>query len=112
MDSDYAANVGRLNAATLASLAAAPGAPANVRILTRNLENSTTLTWSAPPGGLAAAYEVVMRGTDQPYWEQVSQVGNVTRATFNESKDNVIFGVRAVDHKGHRSLVVVPEPQR
>jgi hypothetical protein len=24
------------------------------------------------------------------------------------SKDNVIFGVRAVDAKGHRGLVVVP----
>ena len=25
------------------------------------------------------------------------------------SKDNVIFGVRPVDAKGHRSLVVVPQ---
>jgi hypothetical protein len=28
------------------------------------------------------------------------------------SKDNVIFGVRAVDSAGHRSLAVVPMPER
>jgi len=29
-----------------------------------------------------------------------------------ESKDNVIFGVRSVDAKGHRSVIEVPEPER
>jgi hypothetical protein len=29
-----------------------------------------------------------------------------------DSKDNVIFGVRSVDAKGHRSLIVIPEPER
>jgi hypothetical protein len=28
------------------------------------------------------------------------------------SKDNGIFGVRAVDAQGHRSLVVLPKPER
>jgi hypothetical protein len=28
------------------------------------------------------------------------------------SKDNVIFAVRAVDNEGHRSLPVVPVPER
>jgi hypothetical protein len=28
------------------------------------------------------------------------------------SKDNVIFGVRAVDNEGHPSLPVVPVPER
>jgi hypothetical protein len=28
------------------------------------------------------------------------------------SKDNVIFAVRAVDRSGHRSLPVVPVPER
>jgi hypothetical protein len=28
------------------------------------------------------------------------------------SKDNVIFAVRAVDARGHRSLPVVPLPER
>ena len=58
VDFDYVAHVARLNAATLASLAAAPAPPANVHLLTKDLENDSTLTWEASPGGLAAEYEV------------------------------------------------------
>jgi hypothetical protein len=36
----------------------------------------------------------------------------VTQATLPLSKDNVVFAVRAVDAKGHRSLAVVPMPGR
>src|SRR5438445_12771817 len=46
VDFDYVANVARLNAATLAALALAPAAPANVRIDMRAPSNSTTLTWN------------------------------------------------------------------
>jgi len=42
----------------------------------------------------------------------VKSVGNVTRVTVPVSKDNVIFAVRAVDAKGHRSLAMVPQPER
>ena len=112
VDFNYVADVARLNAATLASLAAAPASPANPRLITRNLENDTTLTWEPSPGGLASGYEVLIRTTEQPYWEQVAAVGNVSRARFSESKDNVIFGIRAVDGNGHKSLVIVPQPQR
>src|SRR5207248_4359998 len=112
VDFNYVADVARLNAATLASLAAAPVSPANPRLITRNLENDTTLTWEPSPGGLASGYEVLIRTTEQPHWEQVAAVGNVSRARFSESKDNVIFGIRAVDGNGHKSLVVVPQPQR
>jgi hypothetical protein len=28
------------------------------------------------------------------------------------SKDNVIFAVRAIDKEGHRSVAVVPSPER
>jgi len=38
--------------------------------------------------------------------------GNVTQATLPISKDNVIFAVQATDAKGHRSLPVVPVPER
>ena len=38
--------------------------------------------------------------------------GNVTQATLPLSKDNVIFAVQAIDAKGHRSLAVVPVPER
>jgi len=92
--------------------AEAPAAPANVRLQTKALENDSTLTWEASPGGLAAEYEVLWRATSSPEWEQVQNVGSVTRATVKLSKDNVIFGVRAVDRAGHRSMPVVPVPER
>jgi hypothetical protein len=42
----------------------------------------------------------------------VEKVGNVLRTTVKLSKDNVIFAVRAVDAEGHRSLPIVPLPER
>jgi hypothetical protein len=112
VDFDYVAHVARLNAATLASLASAPAPPANVHLLTKDLENDSTLTWENSPGGLASGYEVVWRATTSPEWEHVEKVGSVTRSTLKLSKDNVIFAVRAVDAQGHRSLPVVPVPER
>ena len=69
VDYDYTANVARLNAATLASLASAPAPPANVRILTKELQNDSTLAWEASPGGLATGYEVLWRDTTAGDWE-------------------------------------------
>jgi len=112
VDFDYVAHVARLNAATLAALAAAPAPPANVHLLTKGLENDSTLSWDASPGGLATAYEVVWRATTSPEWEHAQNVGNVMRTTMKMSKDNVIFAVRALDAAGHRSLPVVPTPER
>jgi len=112
VDYDYVSHVARLNAATLASLAAAPAQPANVNILTTDLENDTTLTWEASPGGLATEYEVLWRATTSSAWEHAQNVGSATRATLKLSKDNVIFAVRALDKAGHRSLPVVPVPER
>jgi Zn-dependent M28 family amino/carboxypeptidase len=107
---DYVAHVARLNAATLASLASAPAPPASVKILTKNLENDTTLTWEPSTG--ATAYEVVWRSTNAADWEYVQAVSSGARATLKVSKDNVVFGVRALDQAGHRSLPAVPEPER
>lgn len=107
---DYVADVARLNAATLASLASAPAPPARVRLQTKELENDSTLTWEASAG--SASYEILWRDTTSPEWEHAQPAGNVTRATLPLSKDNVIFAVRAVDSMGHRSLPVVPQPER
>ncbi len=106
----YVAHVAQLNAATLASLAAAPAPPGNVRLLTKNLENDSTLTWD--PAARATAYEVLWRETSSPDWDHEEGVGNVNRATLKLSKDNVIFAVRSVDAEGHRSLPVLPMPER
>jgi len=109
VDFDYVARVARLNAATLASLASAPARPSNVKMLTKVLENDTTLKWDPVPG--AASYDVIWRATAVPDWEHLETV-TAARATLHVSKDNVIFAVRAVDTAGHRSLPVVSEPER
>jgi acetylornithine deacetylase/succinyl-diaminopimelate desuccinylase-like protein len=112
VDFDYVEHVARLNAATLASLASAPAPPANVHLLTKDLENDSILTWEASPGGRGAGYEILWRATTSPEWEHVQKVGSDLRTTLKLSKDNVIFAVRAVDAEGHRSLPVVPSPAR
>jgi hypothetical protein len=110
VDFDYVARVARLNALTLAALAAAPAPPSAVKVVTTNLDNNTTLKWEASEG--ASGYEVVWRDTSAPNWEHVKNVGDTTTTTLDISKDNVIFAVRAVDKAGHRSLPVVPVPER
>ncbi|MGA8044136.1 MAG: M28 family metallopeptidase [Terracidiphilus sp.] len=113
VDFHYVAQVARLNAATLATLAAAPGPPEHVKIEMKGLENGTTLTWEAPTGGRVAHYQVVWRETTAPDWQYGKTVdppaaGSDVRVTVPISKDNVVFGVRSVDAQGHASLVKVP----
>ena len=109
---DYVADVARLNAAVLASLASAPAPPQNVRLQTKGLENDSTLVWDPPSDNRAVGYEVLWRPTAAPDWEKSRNVGKVSKATIPESKDNVIFAVQAVDEAGHRSLPIVPVPER
>jgi hypothetical protein len=110
VDFGYVARVARLNAVALAALAAAPAPPAAVKVVTTNLDNNTTLKWGASEG--ATGYEVIWRETSAPTWEHVKSVGDTTTTTLEISKDNVIFAVRAVDKAGHKSLPVVPAPER
>ncbi|UNO43020.1 M28 family metallopeptidase [Streptomyces sp. MST-110588] len=111
-DFGYIARVARVNAAALWSQAQAPRAPRNVKILTTAPGNSTELTWERVTEPDAAGYEVVWRGTTEPEWTHVVEVGEVTRYTVGLSKDNVLFGVRAVGRRGHRGPVAFPAPQR
>jgi len=109
-DFGYIANVARLNAATLATLALAPGLPQNVRVLTSSVDNNTILTWEPPTGFPAnATYEVVMRDTTAPAWTSVMAVPghDATRISIPISKDNVTFGVRTTDGV-HSSQAVYP----
>ncbi len=118
VDPEYVANVARLNAATLAVLALAPGLPRNVRVHTEALDNNTLLTWDAPAGFPAGAgYEVVWRSTDAAIWTEFQAVpaqpaGKAISVTLPISKDDFIFGVRSVDAAGHRSLAVYPTATR
>lgn len=113
LDYPYLAQVARVNCAALATLALAPDVPERVVIVTRNFTNDTTLQWSANSDPNIAGYEVVWRDTSSPLWTHVRKIGKVNSYTFpGLSKDNQIFGVRAVDRAGHRSPVAYPRPGR
>jgi Peptidase family M28 len=110
-DFDYIANVARLNSATLATLASAPGQPQKVAVLNPPYDTRTVLRWEKPAGFPAGAtFEVVYRDTYQPDWTDVVSAGTDTTIALPMSKDNVIFGVRSVDAAGHRSAAVYPVP--
>ena len=114
VDFAYVAQVARLNAATLATLAASPGIPTELKIVTTKLDNDSTFTWKAPAGAAASLhYELLWRETTAPDWQYVQSVpspadGGPVTVTVPISKDNVVFGVRAVDAAGHRGLVTTP----
>lgn len=110
VDFQYVAQVTRVNAAALASLALAPSAPKNVEMEMR-LENDTTLRWDANKEPDLAGYQIVWRETTSPVWQHRISVGNATRYTLKRvSKDNYIFGVRAVDKEGNPSPAIHARP--
>jgi len=112
VDFAYVANVARVNAAALASLAWAPSRPKSVVILTARLSNDTDLKWEPNKEPDLAGYEIVWRDTISPVWTNSKPVGNVTSFTIKGmSKDNFFFGVRAIDKDGNRSPVSYPKPQ-
>lgn len=113
VDFDYVAQVARMNAAVLGTLASAPGIPRNVKMEARMQDNNSQITWDAPagmPGG--ASFEVVWRDTEAPTWTNFVSAGTKTSIKLPMSKDNVTFGVRSVDAAGHRSAAVLPMPAR
>jgi hypothetical protein len=111
-DFAYIGRVARVNAAVLWSLAQGPGTPTGVQILTSRLTNDTDLVWTRGPEPDLAGYEVVWRETTEPVWTHVIPVGDVTTARIDLSKDNVFFGVRAVDRRGRHSPVAFPLPSQ
>jgi hypothetical protein len=113
VDFNYIARVTRVNAAALWGLATSPSTPKNVQIHTNppptfSGTNFTMLQWIANPEANLTGYEVVMRETTEEDWTSAISVGNVTSVTLDISKDNVQFGIRAVDQNGNRSPVAFP----
>ena len=120
-DFEYMARVARLNAATLATLADSPGVPQNVRVVTKNLDNNSTLHWDAPlAAGSDLHFQIVWRQTSSAAdWQYAADAAKFPAkdatplaATLPVSKDNVFFGVRACDSRGHCSQAVPPTPER
>lgn len=113
VDFGYIAQVARVNASALASLALAPAVPKGVVVVTARLTNDTDLKWNANTEPDLAGYEIVWRETTSPVWTNSKPVGLATSYTMQGmSKDNYFFGVRAVDKEGHRSPVAYPLPAR
>ena len=109
VDFAFLERVAKVNAATFWSLAQGPGSPKNLKILTQALTNDTDLTWTRGTEPDLAGYEVVWRETTDADWTHVIPVGDVTSAHLSHfSKDNVFFGVRAVDRTGYASPVAFP----
>jgi hypothetical protein len=114
VDFNYTARVAKVNGSALWALATNPSTPKNLQIHTAPPTgfpgtNLTALNWDANPEPDLAGYEVVMRETTAANWTSAIGVGNVTSVTLNISKDNVQFGLRAIDKAGHRSPAAFPQ---
>ena len=110
MDFGYLAQVTRYDVAVLAALAIGPGRPSKAWVTTRELTNDTTLGWAAVEGD--AHYEIARRRTTDTLWTSFTDAGDATTLTVPFSKDDWLFGVRAVDPQGHPGVVAYPVPQR
>jgi hypothetical protein len=113
VDFDYTARAAKVSGAALWALATNPSTPKNVLIHvspppTFSGVNTTVLTWDANPEPDLAGYEVVMRETTEPDWTDAINVGNVTSVTLDLAKDNLQFGVRAIDQADRRSPAGFP----
>ena len=111
VDYGYINRVAKVNAATLAGLASAPGTP-TARVHTSQLSVDTDLEWDPSPEADLAGYEIVYRDTIDPYWTHTINVdkGTTRYLVKGITKDNFMFGVRAVDTDGNRSPVAFPHP--
>lgn len=106
----YVANVARLNAVVIASLAAAPPPPQNffAQRASSTGGNSWNLSWNPAPG--AVGYEVLYKTTYAPTWEKIIRVGNVTSYSLSLQLDDGMGGVRSIGADGSRSIAVAVPP--
>ena len=106
----YVANVARLNASVVGTLASAP---ANPVALARRDQASGGSKWmiSWQPVAGAAGYEVLFRRTTTPTYEKIYRAGTANSFLLPDQLDDGWAAVRAVGANGHRSLTsAVPPP--
>lgn len=108
VDFNYARKVTALDAAVLAALSWAPGAPRAVQ-LRGAVQPAASLSWQPPAdSGAVAGYRVYWRRTDSPTWDHWEDVGRRTTHRFDGLViDNWFFGVASVSPEGFTSVVTV-----
>lgn len=111
MDFEYLRKNTAMNLANLANLAKSPGVPQQVQVETRNLTNSTSISWTAPKSGKPKGYFILMRETTSPVWQK-KFFTTATNIRLPYSKDNYFFAVQSVSEGGNESLPVMPAVAR
>ncbi|MGH8126284.1 MAG: M20/M25/M40 family metallo-hydrolase [Rhodanobacteraceae bacterium] len=110
VDFDYLANVTRLDALTLASMAMAPSPPFDLKVRTAGRGTgrySTKLTWKPAPG--TAGYNAWWRETTAPQWQHKQSAGDADSVVLNKVIiDDFFFGVSSVSKDGWESPVEFP----
>lgn len=102
MDFLYLAKVTAINVATIARLAAAPAAPANVSI-EGALATDTTVRWTPVPG--AAGYRIRWRRNDAQDWTQSRDVTGSEAVLPGVIVDDHFVGVSALAASGAESII-------
>ena len=106
VDFAYLANVTRLDAISMAALAAAPAPPTHVEIAGA-LSADTTVSWA--PAADAARHRVWWRSTTDPQWRYSREAPSAGKAVLRDVNiDDWFFGVSAVSADGWESPVVFP----
>jgi hypothetical protein len=106
----YVANVARLNASVVGTLASAPAPPAALAHRDQASGGQKwMITWRPVPG--AATYEVLFRHTIAPTYEKIYPAGAGASFLLPDQLDDGWAAVRSVGANGHRSLTsAVPPP--
>ncbi|GAC1622895.1 MAG: M20/M25/M40 family metallo-hydrolase [Nevskia sp.] len=108
VDFAYLAQVTRLDAITMAAMAAAPAPPSGVDI-EGAVTPDTVVKWQPVPG--ATAYRVWWRETTAPQWQYSRRVDAAAAASLrlpNVVIDDWFFGVSSLAADGAESPVVFP----
>ena len=115
----YTAEVTKINAAALASLALAPKPP-DLNVKRPGSKGTTSagslsrgesgydaaLRWNANPEPDILGYSVVLRDTTSSDWQRDVFVGNVTQYILpGLSIDESVIGIRAIDKAGNESVI-------
>jgi hypothetical protein len=112
VDFAYVAQVTRVNAASLASMALAPASPAGVGFKSARQEYDTLLTWKKSTEPDVVGYRILWRETYAPFWQRSIDVGDVTEYVLKSvTKDDYFFAVQAIDRDGNASVPSFPRPQ-